>query len=159
RLPPQVAQALIETYFRPYTPTLHISATGTRGTTPSTSQLNGASSLIQLSHTYDIGIGQTLNTGTSYGVDVLLNRASSNNAFLTFNPSWLGQVRYSLTQHLLQNRGSIVNDHSIRIAQNNHQISESQFEQQMMDLVAQAEGNYWDYVFSIEDMKVKQQSL
>jgi outer membrane protein len=159
RLPPQVAQYLIETYFRPYTPTLHISAAGTRGTTPSTSQLNGATSLLQLTHSYNVGVGQTLNTGTSYGVDLFLNRASSNNSFLLYNPSWLGTARISVTQHLLQNRGSIVNDHSIRIAQNNHQISESQFEQQMMDIVAQAESTYWDYVYSIEDMKVKQQSV
>src|SRR2546428_11664794 len=81
RLPPQVAQSLIDTYFRPFEPTLHISATGTRGTTPSSSQLSGAPSLLQLTHSYDIGIGQTLKTGTSYGVDVILNRSSSNNAF------------------------------------------------------------------------------
>ena len=29
----------------------------------------------------------------------------------------------------------------------------------MMDLVEQAQNNYWDYVFSIEDMKVKQESV
>jgi outer membrane protein len=158
-LPPQVAQSLIGIYFRPFEPTLHLSATGTRGTTPGSSQLSGATSLLQLTHTYDIGIGQTLRTGTSYGVDVVLNRTSSNNAFSLYNPSWLGQVRYSLTQHLLQNRGSIVNDHSIRIQQNNQRISESQFEQQMMDLVGQAQNTYWDYVFSIEDVKVKERSL
>ena len=122
QLPPQIAQSLIDTYFRPFDPTLHISATGTRGTTPSTSQLSGAPALLQLTHSYNIGIGQTLKTGTSYGVDVFLNRSSSNNMFSLYNPSWVGQVRYSLTQHLLQNRGNIVNDHSIRIAQNNRML-------------------------------------
>jgi outer membrane protein TolC len=159
RLPPAVAQLLIETYYRPFTPTLHISATGTSGTSPSTSQLSGTTSLFQLTHSYDIGVGQSLHTGTSYGVDIIMNRVSSNNTFLSFNPSWIGQVHYGVTQHVLQNRGSIVNDHTIRIAQNNHKISESQFQQQMMDLVMQAQNMYWDYVFSIEDMKVKQQSL
>src|SRR5262249_36533904 len=61
--------------------------------------------------------------------------------------------------HLLQNWGRLPSDHLIRVAQNNHKISGSQFEQQMMDLVMQAQNAYWDYVFSIEDMKVKQQSV
>jgi outer membrane protein len=159
RLPPQISQFLIDTYLRPFDPTLHLSATGTHSNAVSQSQLNGAASLIQLTQSYDVGIGQTLKTGTSYGVDIIMNRNSSNNAFALYNPSWVGQVRYSIGQHLLQNRGRLPNDHLIRIAQNNHKISESQFEQQMMDLVTQAENTYWDYVFSLEDIKVKQHSV
>ena len=159
RLPPDVAQSMIGTYFQPFQPTLRISANGTRGTTPSPSLLSGATLLFQLTHSYDIAIGQTLRTGTSYGVDISLNRLTTNNIFALYNPSWFGQARYGITQHLLQNRGSSANGHSIRIAQNNHRISESQFEQQMMDLVAVAQNTYWDYVFSIEDIKVKQDSV
>ena len=159
RLPPQIAQFLIDTFLRPFDPTLHITASGTRGTTLSTSQLNGAQSLVQLTHSYDVGVGQTLTTGTSYGVDAIVNRTSSNNAFALYNPSWVGQLRYSVSQHLLRNWGRLPNDHLIRIAQNNQKISESQFEQQMMDLVAQGQNAYWDYVFSIEDIKLKNRSL
>ena len=85
RLPPQIAQFLIDTFLRPFDPTLHITASGTRGTTLSTSQLNGAQSLVQLTHSYDVGVGQTLTTGTSYGVDAIVNRTSSNNAFALYN--------------------------------------------------------------------------
>jgi outer membrane protein len=158
RLPPQITQFLIDTYFRPFDPTIHISANGQRSTTQSTSQLNGASSLLQLTQSYDVGFGQTLMTGTSYGVDFIMNRSSTNNAFALYNPSWVGQIRYSVTQHLLQNWGRLPNDHLIRVAQNIHKISASQFDQQMMDLVTQAQNAYWDYVFSLEDIKVKKQS-
>ncbi len=159
RLPPQIAEFLIETYFRPFDPTVHISANGQRSTTQSTSQLNGAASLAQLTQSYDVGFGQTLMSGTSYGVDIIMNRSSTNNSFALYNPSWVGQVRYSVTQHLLQNWGRLPADHLIRIARNNHRISEQQFDQQMMDLVVLAQNAYWDYVFSIEDIKVKQQSV
>jgi outer membrane protein len=158
RLPPQITQFLIDTYFRPFDPTIHVSANGQRSTTQSTSQLNGASSLVQLTQSYDVGFGQTLMTGTSYGVDFIMNRSSNNNAFALYNPSWVGQIRYSITQHLLQNWGRLPNDHLIRVAQNSHKISASQFDQQMMDLVTQAQNAYWDYVFSLEDIKVKKQS-
>src|SRR5262245_8897675 len=159
RLSPQISQFLIETYFRPFDPTIHISANGQRSSTQSTSQLNGATSLVQLTQNYDVGIGQTLMTGTSYGVDLIMNRASTNNAFAVYNPSWVGQIRYSVTQHLLQNWGRLPSDHLIRVAQNNQKISSSQFDQQLMDLVSQVQNAYWDYVFSIEDINVKQQSL
>lgn len=159
RLPPDVAQSATGTYLQPFQPTLHVSGTGTRGTTPSISLLNGAPFLFQLTHSYEVGIGQRLRTGTSYALDVTMNRATSNNLFFLYNPSWFAQLRYAIAQPLLRNLGSGVNGHSIRIAQNNHRISESQFEQQMMDLVEQAQNNYWDYVFSIEDMKVKQESV
>src|SRR5262245_42056625 len=55
RLPPQITQFLIDTYFRPFDPTIHISANGQHSTTQSTSQLNGASSLVQLTQSYDVG--------------------------------------------------------------------------------------------------------
>src|SRR5437879_2578908 len=42
RLPPNIAESLTGTYFQPFQPTLHINATGTRGTTPSPSLLSGA---------------------------------------------------------------------------------------------------------------------
>lgn len=158
RLPPQITQFLIDTYYRPFDPTIHITATGQKSTTVSTSQLNGATSLEQLTGAYDVGIGQTLMTGTSFGIDMIMNRSSTNNSFSTYNPSWVGQVRYTMTQHLLQNRGRLPADHLIRVAQNNQRISSSQFDQQLMDLVTQAENAYWDYVFSLEDIKVKQKS-
>ena len=159
RISPDVARSLIGTYSRPFQPNLHISAAGSRGTMPSVTFLNGAPFLFQLTHSYDVGFDQTLRTGTTYGVDLSLNRVSSNSIFLLYNPSWFNTARYSLTQHLLQNRAVGVNSHSIRIAQNNHKISESQFEQQMLDLVEHAQNTYWDYVSSIEDMKVKRQSV
>jgi outer membrane protein TolC len=52
-----------------------------------------------------------------------------------------------------------VNTRGIRIAQNNKAISEVQFEQTVVDLVTQAQKNYWDLVFTAEDLKVKQESL
>lgn len=113
----------------------------------------------QLSHAYTLGFGQSLETGTNVGVDFSLNRSSSNNAFNTFNPSWLGLIRYSATQHLLRDYGRTNGTRQIRIAQNNVKISETQFEMQVVDLLTQAQKTYWDLVFTAEDLKVKQRSM
>ncbi len=159
RLTPLSTQWLIDTFYRPFEPTVRVAASIGRNTSPSTSQLSGAPSLSQLSHSYTVGFGQTLETGTTLAVDFSMNRTSSNNAFNTFNPAWQGTVRYSASQHLLKDRGRSINDRQIKIAQNNKEISDIQFERQVIDLVTQAQKTYWDLVFTAEDVKVKQRSM
>src|SRR5437870_13173190 len=88
-----------------------------------------------------------------------MNRNSSNSAFNTFNPSYTGLLRYSFSQHLLKDYGRVNNRRQIRVAQNNQKISETQFERQLIDLVAQAQRGYWDLVFAYEDIKVKKRCM
>jgi len=157
-LPPQTAQFLINTFFQPFDPTLRISATASRNTTLGTSSLSGAPTLSVLSHTYSIGYGQTLLTGTSVGVNWLMTRSSSNNTFLLYNPTYSGSLQYSVSQHLLRDRSRDINARQIRVAQNNQKMSDIQFEQQLIDLVSQAQNTYWDLVYAQEDIKVKARS-
>jgi outer membrane protein len=159
RITPRSAQFLIETLGLPFEPTLQFGATVGRNTSPSSTQLSGASALSQLAHSYSVGFGQTLATGTNIGVNFSMNRLSSNSSFNTFNPAWTGLVTYSFNQHLMRNFGKPINTSPIRVAQNNQKISEVQFEQQLIDLVTQAQKAYWDFVFVAEDLKVKQRSL
>jgi outer membrane protein len=159
RYSPLTTEYLLNTLFRPFEPTLRISAQAIRSTTPSASQLQGASSLSQLIHQYSIGYGQTLQTGTQVGVNFNMNRNSSNSAFSTFNPSYSGNIKYSLSQPLLQNYGRAINNHLIRIAQNNHNMSQIDFEMQTIDLVTAAQQMYWDLVYQREDINVRKQSL
>ena len=159
RLTPLSSRYLIETMYLPFEPTLHLQATVTRNTSPATSQLIGAQSLSTLGGAYSLGFSQALDTGTTLGLDFVMNRNSSNSAFNTFNPSYTGLLRYSFSQHLLKDYGRVNNRRQIRVAQNNQKISETQFERQLIDLVAQAQRGYWDLVFAAEDIKVKQRSM
>ena len=159
RLTPLSSRYLIETMYLPFEPTLHLQASVTRNTSPATSQLIGAQSLSTLGGAYSLGFSQALDTGTTLGVDFVMNRNSSNSAFNTFNPSYTGLLRYSFSQHLLKDHGRVNNRRQIRVAQNNQKISETQFERQLIDLVAQAQRGYWDLVFAAEDIKVKQRSM
>ena len=159
RLTPLSSRYLIETTYRPFEPTLNLQASVTRNTSPATSQLIGAQSLSTLGGAYSLGFSQALDTGTTLGVDFVMNRNSSNSTFNTFNPSYTGLLRYSFSQHLLKDYGRVNNRRQIRVAQNNQKISETQFERQLIDLVAQAQRGYWDLVFAAEDIKVKQRSM
>jgi outer membrane protein TolC len=159
RLTPRSSEYLIETLYRTFEPTMHLQATVNRNTIPSTSVLGGAPSLNSLGGQYVVGFSQTLATGTNVAVDFTLNRTSSNSGFNTFNPAYSGNIRYSFNQHLLRDFGRFVNTRQIRIAQNNEKITETQFERQVIDLVAQGQRTYWDLVFTAEDIKVKQRSM
>jgi outer membrane protein TolC len=159
RLTPLSVGYFGQTFYRPFEPAITLSAAVNRNTTPATSQLAGAPSLSSLGGTYGIGFSQALTSGTNLGVNLLMTRSSTNSIFTTINPSYTGLVQYTLTQHLLKGWGRSNNTSQIRIAQNNQKISESQFEGQMMDLVAQAERSYWDLVFAAEDIKIKQRSM
>jgi len=159
RITPRSAQFLTDTLGLPFEPTLQFGAIAGRNTTPSSTQLSGALALSQLTHVYSMGFGQTFESGASVGVNFSLNRLSSNSSFNTFNPAWTGLLTYSFNQHLMRNFGKSINTTQIRIAQNNQKMSEVQFEQQLIDLVTQAQKAYWDFVFVGEDVKVKQRSL
>jgi outer membrane protein TolC len=119
----------------------------------------GAASFTQLNHAYSIGYGQTLQTGTRLDVAFGIDRNSSNSVFSTFNPSYSGNITYAINQPLLRNFGRDINGAQIRIARNNLNLSEVDFEAQMIDLVTNAQNLYWDLVFQREDIKVRKQSL
>jgi outer membrane protein len=162
RFAPLSSEYAIEALFRPFEPTLNLSATVGRTTQPVASQLTagaGATAFRQLYHRYTIGYGQTLHTGTQVDINFAMNRNSSNNQFNTFNPAYSGSMTYQITQPLLRNYGRNINDTQIRIAQNNRNVSEVDFEIQMIDLVRTAQNLYWDLVYQLEDIKVRKQAL
>jgi outer membrane protein TolC len=159
RLTPLSTRIATDSFYRPFEPTLHVNAGVNQSTTPSPSQLSGVPSVSQLSQTYGVAYTQTLQTGTDVGIDFSLNRLSTNNKFATFNPGWTGAVTYSATQHFMKNFGRDINARQFRVAKNNTDISDTQFERQVIDLVTQAEKSYWDLVFTFEDLKVKQRSM
>jgi outer membrane protein TolC len=162
RFAPLASGYQIEALFRPFEPTLNLGATVGRSTQPVASQLTagaGATAFSQLFHRYTIGFGQTLHTGTRVDVDFILNRNSSNNSFNTFNPSYYGNLAYQVTQPVLRNFGRNINDSAIRIARNNRNVSEIDFEMQMVDLVTAAQSLYWELVYEREDIKVRRQAL
>src|SRR5438132_170754 len=147
-------------FYRALQPSLRFAATVNRNTTLSNSQLNGTiPELSQLRGNYSVSFSQLLPTGTSLAVDATVNRVSSTSNLNTFNPSYVGTITYSAGQHLLQNRGRLVNMRQILQGQNTEKISEIGFEIQLINLLVQAQKSYWDLVFAGQDLNVKQRSL
>ncbi|HYR85199.1 MAG TPA: TolC family protein [Terriglobia bacterium] len=146
-------------FYKALQPAITFSGLVGRNTILSTTQLNGATASSQLSGSYSAGFSQLLPTGTSLAVTATMNRLSSNSILSTFNPSYTGRIVYSVGQHLLQNRGRLVNTYQILEGMNSEKISESQFETQLMTLVQTAQKAYWDLTFANEDLNVKRRAL
>ena len=159
RLAPRSSYFQSLVFYRALQPSIRFAGTVTRNSNFSNTQLNGATVLNQLRGQYAVNFSQALPTGTSLAVDATMNRQSSNSSLNSFNPSYTGQITYTVGQHLLRDRGRLINTRQILIGQNNEKISETQFEIQVTNLLVQAQKTYWDLVFAGQDLDVKQRSL
>jgi len=160
RLSPRSSYWQSLVFYRALQPSLRFGFNRTRNTTLSTNQVNGTvPNVSQLRTNYSVGYTQSLATGTSLAVDATMNRVESTSNFNLFNPSYIGQLTYTIGQHLLRDRGRLANTRQIIVGQNNEKISEIAFEIQLMNLIAQAQKGYWDLVFAGQDLGVKKRSL
>lgn len=108
---------------------------------------------------WSAGIDQKLVTGTEYELKYEGAKDTTNSTFSGLNPQYGGDLTFSVTQPLLKNFGIDVNKTDIYIANNNLAISDYEFKDKVIEIISDAENIYWDLVFSIEDLKVKQKSV
>ena len=111
------------------------------------------------SQNLDFGFNQKLKTGAQYELNFKNQRNETNSTFAGLNPQYTTRFELNLTQPLLKNFGTDVNESNIYIAQNNLDISDFEFKNKVIEVVSDAENVYWDLVFSREDLKVQQQSV
>src|SRR3989441_3930974 len=103
----------------PFDPLATSSFADTRAKSLTTSQLQGASILNNLTQTTQLGYQQTFPTGTSFQTAFSANKFSTNSSFNTVNPSLATAVQFTLTQPLVRNFGLFPNRAPILIAQRN----------------------------------------
>ncbi len=112
-----------------------------------------------LDHDWNLSLSQKLVTGADYEFSFSNNKNKTNSNFAGLNPQYSSELIFSLTQPLLKNFGIDNNKRNIYIAKNNLDISDYEFTSKVIDTVTEVENVYWDLVFSIEDLKVKEKSL
>jgi outer membrane protein TolC len=159
RFAPRSAYYSMLVFYGALQPSLSFTGTIGRNTTPSTTQLSGGNYVTQLTDNFSTNLAQYLASGTTLGVNVSMNRLSSSSNNVVFNPSWTGRVTYTAAQHLLQNRGKIINKYQILLGENTEKMSEGTFELQLNTLINTAKKAYWDLVFASENLKISQGSL
>ena len=143
-------------YYEPYI----TSTAGRRSNTqPATNAFTGASKLTNGTWTYNFGALQALPTGGTFQVDFTNNRQATNSIFSTFNPSFNSNFNLNLSQPLLRNFSIDSNRYQIRVAKKNHEISDVQFRQTVVNTVANVKSDYYDLIYALDNLEAQRRSL
>jgi outer membrane protein len=87
------------------------------------------------------------------------NRATTDNPFVTLNPQYTTNLKFTFTQPILRNRSIDSGRRQIKIAKKRLDISDSQFRQRAIEIIAQVQRAYWDLVFARRDQEIKRESV
>ena len=108
---------------------------------------------------YTISLDQLIPTGGRFTASLDSYKNDTNRRFQTINPRYGSTLSLNFNQPLLKNFGFKINRREIIIARNNREISENQFNNALLNTIFSVEEAYWNLVYSIENLKVKRQSL
>src|SRR5574337_1026529 len=142
-----------------FDPTFSLTLDANRTTSPTATQLAGATVNTIENRDVNTSLVQKLPFGASYTLGLTNNRFKTNSSFVRINPSYKTSVSLSITQNLLKNFGPDVNTAPIKIARNNQAISVTQLRQQANQVINSVHSGYWNLVFAIENLEVQQRSL
>ena len=87
------------------------------------------------------------------------NRSTSNNPFNVLNPNYATSLTFTYTQPLWRGRNIDQPRRQIRIAKRRLDLSDSQFRQRAVEIIAQVQRAYWDLVFARRDRDIKRDSV
>lgn len=104
---------------------------------------------------FTMGISQFFSTGTDVNIDVSTNRTWSD----VYRDQHASRIGLSVTQALLQGRGTDVNLADLRQAQLDTRVSRYELRGFVEALVSLVEQTYWDYALAQRRIEIFQESL
>ena len=97
--------------------------------------------------------------GGSYEVLFDNNRSTTANPFNVLNPQYQTTLSFSYVQPLWRNRSIDSSRRQIKITKKRLDISDSQFRQRAIEIIAQVQRAYWDLVFARRDRDIKREAV
>jgi outer membrane protein TolC len=156
---PSLADATVSRARQMFTPTLEFDLQGNHYEQLSSSSINASGTYVYKTTGASTSVQQLIPFGGSLTASLSYTYQKSNQLFQTFNPSYQGRLQFVLTQPLLKNFGWSVSRHEIIVAQNNFEVTRSQFKNVLINTVFSVEQAYWNLVYSIENLKTLRLSL
>jgi outer membrane protein TolC len=158
-LNPELADISVARAGEKFMPSLSFSFNKRDTSSASFSFLDAAQDVSTITKNYSAELSQLIPTGGSFSISLDGYKTESNRSFQTINPRYGSTLTFNFSQPLLRNFGFKVNRRDIIIAKNNQDISDNQLKRVLQETVYSVEEAYWNYVHSIETLKVRQQSL
>ncbi len=102
---------------------------------------------------------QELPWGTSYSISFNLQRQTTSQLFLLFNPAFTSYLSYTVYQPLLNGFGLALNRRFITVAENDRKISREVFNQNLQAIISNTANLYWDYTALQKQVQVAEQAV
>lgn len=93
--------------------------------------------------------------GGNYSLGFTSSRTNTSNTNSTLNPQFPTNLTLEYTQPLFRNRSFDVNRRNIEIARKNLSLTDSQFRQRAIEIIAQVEQAYWNLAFALRNLQVQ----
>jgi outer membrane protein len=108
---------------------------------------------------YDATAQQLLPSGGTWSAQLSNQRTDTNNLFSALNPQYSSSLTIQFRQPLMRNLSIDDARRRIRIANRRLDLSDSQFRQKAIEIVARVERAYWDLVFALRDLQIRRDSI
>ncbi len=158
-LNPELAELEVARAKEKFMPSLSLSFNKQNIREPSRTRLDAADVLTQNSNDYSAQISQTIPTGGSFSVNIDSSRYDMNRTGTHINPSYSSRLAFNFQQPLLKNFGLTISRREIIVAKNRLEVSGKDFQKALQDTVYSVEEAYWNLVYAVETLKVRQKSL
>ncbi len=97
--------------------------------------------------------------GTVFTGTLNNQRLTTNNPISILSPQFNSSLGFAVTQPLFRGRRFDAGRRTIEIAKRNLELTDSQFRQKSIDIVAAAEKAYWDLAFALRNLQVQRDSV
>lgn len=156
---PKIADVSISLASEKFMPSLAFNFSKQDTKSASYSFLDASETVSSLQNDYSFQVSQLIPTGGSLSFGLSGYMTDTNRRFQNINPRYGTILRFSFSQPLLKDFGFKMSRREIILAQNNRDISEMRFNRTLEDIIYSVESAYWNLVYSIENLKVRRQSL
>ncbi len=127
-------------------------------TTPTASTIGGAvnGSVTQRQVFGNAGVtGFSPFHGGNYSAGFTSSRTNTSNLNATLNPQYPTDFTFRYTQPLFRGRRFDINRRNIEIARKNLSMTDSQFRQRAIEIIALVEQAYWNLAFALRNLQVQ----
>jgi outer membrane protein len=145
-----------EGYYDPaFFANLSRSSTDSKGT----NVFAGGATINTKQNVWNFGIQAPVKTGAQLQLTFNNSKRDTDNAFVTFNPTFNSFLSISASQPLLQNFRIDAPRQQLRLAKINRQLSDISFRQTIINTVANVKFYYYDLIYAIDNLGAAQKSL
>jgi outer membrane protein len=131
-----------------------------RSTIPNTSIFSTNTTTTTGSFVQNLGLqGYVPKFGTVLSGSFGNQRVSSDNPILPLSPQFNTNFGFNLTQPLFRGRSFDQNRRTIEVAKKNLSLTDTQFRQRTIDIIANVQRAYWDLTYALRNLQVQRDGV